>query len=187
MSGKNRKIEIKEGGAYLGLPSPVQPSSSRPAQPGGGPARLAPLLCRLPPRQGNGVCPTLAGTRARHLPPCWPPPASLSRPRCPGRSHAAAPHRSHSPSPSPSSPALSPSHLRTTAATDADCRSHRAPLASQSSASPPSSSSSSHATRRAPERRPRHFPPRRPPRIFSVEFGHSGAPPSSLTLPARSL
>ena len=55
-----------------GLPgaSPVQPSRSRPAQPAGGPAHGPPLLCRLPPRQGNGVCPTLAGTRARHLPPC---------------------------------------------------------------------------------------------------------------------
>ena len=39
---------------------------------------------------------------------------------------------------------------------------------------------------KSPGTPPRRFPPRRPPRIFSVEFGHSGAPPSSLTLPARS-
>ena len=99
-----QKKKIKRTEAYLGhLPVAGPAGQLLPlAQP-----TATPPLCRLPPRQGNGVCPTLAGTRARHLPPCWPPPASFSRPRCPGRSHAAAPHRSHSPSPSSSPPALS--------------------------------------------------------------------------------
>ena len=72
-----------------------------------------------------------------------PPPPLLATscfpglPRCPGRSHAAAPHRSHSPSPSSSPPALSPSHPRTTAAADGHHRSHRPPLASPTHAEAP--------------------------------------------------
>ena len=72
-----------------------------------------------------------------------PPPPLLATscfpglPRCPGRSHAAAPHRSHSPSPSSSPPALSPSHPRTTAAADGHHRSHRLSLASPSSPGAP--------------------------------------------------
>ena len=51
-------------GSPLRSPAAAGRPSQEVAQP-----TWPPLLCRLPPRQGNGVCPTLAGTRARHLPP----------------------------------------------------------------------------------------------------------------------
>ena len=68
-----QKKKIKRTEAYLGHLPVAGPAGQLLllAQP-----TATPPLCRLPPRQGNGVCPTLAGTRARHLPPCWPPPAS---------------------------------------------------------------------------------------------------------------
>ena len=102
----SEKIENrnKEEKLTWGSP-PVQPSSSRPAQPAGGPARL--LLCRLRPRQREGSVP---GARARHR---ATPPASLLAwrpPRRPGTpDDATQPPRplSHSPSPSFSPPALS--------------------------------------------------------------------------------
>ena len=119
-----------------GSPLRSPAAAGRPSQEAAQPT-WPPLLCRLPPRQGNGVCPTLAGTRARHLPPLLATSCFPGLPRCPGRSHAAAPHRSHSPSPSSSSPALSPSHPRTTAAADGHHRSHRLSLASPSSPGAP--------------------------------------------------
>ena len=123
------------------------------------------------------MCPTLAGTRARHLPPCWPPPASFSRPRCPGRSHAAAPHRSHSPSPSSSPPALSPSHPRTTAAADGHHHSHRPPLASPTHAEAPLL---------RPEA-PRQAVPLRTPRgavaVAKFDSGRRGSSPAIRELP----
>ena len=131
MSEKNRKREIKQENltcAYLGL-SPAQPSSSRPAQPGGGPAHLAPLLCRLPPRQRNGAC-----RRARTAAP--PPPASLAT-SCFLLVAWNAPDDATQPRPPshslrPPLPLLSLSHPRTTAAADGHHRSHRLPLASPS-------------------------------------------------------
>ena len=109
MSEKLENKKIKEGEAYLGLP-PVQPSSSRPAQPAGGPARL--LLCRLRPRQREGSVPS---ARARHR---ATPPASLLAWRPPRR--PGTPERRHAP-PYPltlprfflSSPSLSLSRVRT--------------------------------------------------------------------------
>ena len=71
---KNRKTEIKEGGAYLGLPLCSPAAAGRPSQQAAQPT-WPPLLCRLPPRQGDGACPTRAHRRAA------PPPPSL--PACP--------------------------------------------------------------------------------------------------------
>ena len=111
-----KKIEkgIKKKGnltcAYLGL-SPAQPSSSRPAQPGGGPAHLAPppLSSSFPTGERS-----VAGARARHratpppsLPAC-PPLAALDGPHV-----ATQPPRSFSP-PSRSSPPLAPPHSHRT-------------------------------------------------------------------------
>ena len=106
----------------------MQPSSSWPAQPAGGPARL--LLCRLRPRQREGSVP---GARARHR--ATPParlPACLSPPRLDAleRRHA-PPVLSHSPPvlpllslalslPCPNAPIAAVRHSRR----------HRPPLAS---------------------------------------------------------
>ena len=64
------------------------------------PAHLPAAFCRPPPRtEGRGRVPDARRHVRAPPPPCWPPPASPGLPRCPGRSHAAAPHRSHSPCP----------------------------------------------------------------------------------------
>ena len=123
------------------------------------------------------MCPTLAGTRARHRPPCWPPPASPGLPRCPGRSHAAAPHRSHSPSPSSSPPALSPSHPRTTAAADGHHRSRRLSLASPSSPGAP-------PRRQLPPRRATQAGvPRGAVAVAKFDSGRRGSSPAIRELP----
>ena len=85
--------------------SPAQPSSSRPAQPGGGPAHLAPPLSSSSPT-GERRVPTRAHRRASTS--CFPghlllPPCRLERP---GRRHAVPTALSLSPSSSPT--ALSP-------------------------------------------------------------------------------
>ena len=129
MSEKNRKTEIKEGGAYLGLPSPAQPSSSRPAQPGGGPAHLAPPLSSSSPT-GERRVPTRAHRRARHLPPA----GHLLLPRTPSQCHGDG----HAPQalsfllppmliPSSGSPSLPPNAA---AAAAENHHGHRPPLAS---------------------------------------------------------
>ena len=88
---------------------PVQPSSSWPAQPAGGPARL--LLCRLRPRQREGSVP---GARAppRHAtssPACLPLPSSSG---CPGTTPR-PPYSLTLPRFFLSSPSLSLSRVRT--------------------------------------------------------------------------
>ena len=145
----------------------MKPTWPHPCSPPAGPApppwpaqptRAFPVVFLLG-QKDEGVCPTLAGTRARHLPPCWPPPASPGLPRCPGRSHAAAPHRSHSPSPSSSPPALSPSHpkhcRRRSSSPTRSPPSPRPSVESPSSAATPSPSSPSKQPGRAPLHRNR--------------------------------
>ena len=134
---ENRNIKQKaerEKESHLGLPGGP---SGRPSPP------PPPLSSSSSARRTSRGEAWRASTPATS---CFALEASPFEPIHAWRRHVAAPHRSHSPSPSPSSPALSPSHPRTTAATDADCRSHRAPLASPT---PP----------RAPQVLPR--PPRR--------------------------
>ena len=59
-----------------GLPGPPLPCAAQQQQAGPArrrPSHLAPLLCRLPSRQGNGACPARArATAPRLLPPCLP-------------------------------------------------------------------------------------------------------------------
>ena len=104
-----------------------------------------------------------------------PPPPLLATscfpglPRCPGRSHAAAPHRSHSPSPSSSPPALSLSHPRTTAVADENHHGHSHPLAPR-------------LCPRAPRRRPRpphRTTPRRKPCSVDFELFFNLRPPAT--------
>ena len=71
-----------------GLPGPPLPCAAQQQQ--AGPARRRPSPPGPPPlspsssARRTGVCPTLAGTRARHLPPGGPPPGADARPRGPG-------------------------------------------------------------------------------------------------------
>ena len=114
----------------------MQPNSSWPAQPAGGPARL--LLCRLRPRQREGSVP---GARARHR--ATPParlPACPSPPRLDGleRRHALPLLSLTLPRFFPSSPSLSLSRPNTTIAAVRHSSRHRPPLAPPlSSGAPP--------------------------------------------------
>ena len=54
----------------------MQPSSSRPAQPGGGPARLAPPPLSSSSPTGERRVPDARRHARAPPPPCWPPPAS---------------------------------------------------------------------------------------------------------------
>ena len=90
------------------------------------------------------------------------------------------PHRSHSPSPSSSPPALSPSHpkhcRRRSSSPTRSPPSPRPSVEPPSSAATPSTSSPSHASRRAPwSRRCRH-PRLRPPWVLAVNSGATGHP-----------
>ena len=170
MSEKNRKPEIKEGGAYLGLPLCSPAAAGRPSQEVAQPTRL-PLLCRLPSRQGNGVWPARARHRATPPPslPACPPLAALDGPNV-----ATQPPRSFSP------PSRSPSSLVLSSPSAPErSRRHRSPLpwppASPrlpdmlpSSATTPSTFSSSHeppSSLHSPPAGPSslHLPPLSPP------------------------
>ena len=143
MIKKIKQSKNKKGDGHLGHLPAYLPGPAPPA----GPARHRYPPCRLLPSPGGRGRVPDARRHARAPPPpllatsCFP-----GLPRCPGRSHAAAPHRSHSPSPSSSPPALSPSHPRTTAAADENHHGHSHPLAPR-------------LCPRAPRRRPR--PPHR--------------------------
>ena len=172
LENKNKKKEGLTWGSPLCSPAAAGRPSQQAAQP------TWPLLCRLPPRQGNGAC-----RRARTVAPPAPaspghlllPPRRLERP---GRRHAAP--TALSLSPSFSLPCISPSPRTRSAAVAAARRghSHRLPLASPSCPG-------------APPRR--HLPPRRAtqagvPRgaaiavIFVVGHPRSSAPVRRLRL-----
>ena len=154
---ENLEKEIKQENLTWASAWRLWPSSSRPAQPAGGPARL--LLCRLRPRQREGSCPARArATAPRHQSPCLPGAllVALERP-----DDATQPPRplSHTPSPSFSPPALSLSHpkhcRRRSSPPTRSPPSPRPSVESPSSAATPSPSSPSKQPGRAPLHRNR--------------------------------
>ena len=111
MSEKNRKTEIKEGGAYLGLPLCSPAAAGRPSQQAAQPTWPPSSVVFLPDR-GTARADARAPPRLHLL---LPSTSCFLRVALDGL-HVATqprPHRSHSPSPFPSS-LLSPPHSHRT-------------------------------------------------------------------------
>ena len=161
---ENLEKEIKQENLTWASAWRLWPSSSRPAQPAGGPARL--LLCRLRPRQREGSVP---GARAppRHttsLSACLPSPLLVWMPR---RRHTATPTSLAlslalllSPCSLPRTPER---HHRRRSPLPRPPASPRPPPEPRSSASSSASSSTSQVSRDALHRRHRRLLHRRPP------------------------
>ena len=92
MSGKNRKTEIKEGGAYLGLPLCSPAAAGRPSQQAAQPTWPPSSIVFLPDRETARARRARTAAPRHLLPPCLPVlPSSLWMDRTTPRN---APHLS---------------------------------------------------------------------------------------------